>query len=261
MTDDAARPPRKHNYPAHRKRASDRLGLDVIEETFAQLRVTHPDKRLVDIALMIPAIAEGRTRDTAKRYASRLQARAHVKIRMRELKLEQIKTSRLVNGAKVSRQRTRRETARIAYADPRSILRVDRHGRVAVKPSQQWSDDAAAAIQSVRNTADGPVVTFWDKPSALGKLGKMQGLFPDPALVPRHHGDGSYSIGRVTIFIPDNGRDPKLRPQLGPAPTGPAPIVITGTQPHVIDLTADADADDPAIPDRDDDDDKGDYAQ
>lgn len=83
---------------------------------------------------------------------------------------------------RVTVERVLRELARIAFADIRTVVTVDRNG-VALRPSESWSDDEAAAVAEVRETTTqygGSVsAKMHNKIEALNLLGKHLGLWTD----------------------------------------------------------------------------------
>lgn len=77
------------------------------------------------------------------------------------------------------------EIARLAFNDPRRAF--DAQG--ALLPIQQWPDEVAAAISSIKITEqknqEGEIVgvnkevRFWDKPKAIDLAGRHLGMFND----------------------------------------------------------------------------------
>jgi phage terminase small subunit len=84
----------------------------------------------------------------------------------------------------VTSDRVLLEIARLAFNDPRKAF--DQEG--VLLPVQQWPDEVAAAIQSIKvteqRTEDGIVtqlkeVKFWDKGKQIELAGKHLGMFTD----------------------------------------------------------------------------------
>ena len=70
----------------------------------------------------------------------------------------------------------RREISRLAFSDPRRILREDG----TVKMPNELDDDTAAAIASFEISADGSIkYKFWDKNSAQERACKIRGQFKE----------------------------------------------------------------------------------
>lgn len=70
----------------------------------------------------------------------------------------------------------RREISRLAFSDPRRILREDG----TVKMPNELDDDTAAAIASFEIGADGSIkYKFWDKNSAQERACKIRGQFKE----------------------------------------------------------------------------------
>lgn len=92
------------------------------------------------------------------------------------------KIDRVVEKQGLSVQRVLEETARLAFSDVRSILTVSEEG-VRLKPSEQWSDDAAAAVASISETpgqyGDRLAAKLHDKLGALKLLGQHFRLWAD----------------------------------------------------------------------------------
>ena len=138
---------------------------------------------------------------TASACGSRMLINAKVAARIAELRqialaANEVTTTRIV-----------RELARIAFADPRKVLRwgnnviqieegeagpegknrtwaVINH-QFHLFNSSELGDDAAAAISEIKHTADGSItVKFHPKLPALVKLGEHMGLFTGESVAP-----------------------------------------------------------------------------
>jgi hypothetical protein len=88
-----------------------------------------------------------------------------------------------VGEVPITALRTVREIARLAYSDIRDILSWDADGNVKLVPSDQITDDVAAAIKEfslafeVKTGQILPKIKLHDKMPALNKLGEMQKLW------------------------------------------------------------------------------------
>ena len=80
----------------------------------------------------------------------------------------------IVANLELSTERTFREIARIAYADPRKIMHAD--GRI--KMPHELDDDTAAAIASFEVSFDGSIkYKFWPKGQPLDMANKINGAY------------------------------------------------------------------------------------
>jgi hypothetical protein len=70
------------------------------------------------------------------------------------------------------------DLAAIAFTPITSVLTIA-DGKVTLKPSEEWSDDAHKAVENVRKSKDGFSVRMHSKLAALEKLGQHLGLFSD----------------------------------------------------------------------------------
>lgn len=114
---------------------------------------------------------------TIHKRASELMDNGEVTGRVDELRKEAMQRT------EISRDRILTEIARLALNDPRKVF--SQSGDLL--PVQQWPDEVAAAISSIKITATtGPdgesmgevkEVKFWDKNSAADKLCKFLGLY------------------------------------------------------------------------------------
>jgi Terminase small subunit len=90
-----------------------------------------------------------------------------------------------------------------AFADLRSIVTVDAAGNVTVKPSDEWPDEAAESVQSIKKTQNGVEITQHSQQTALIELAKL--YLPQTMTPP-----GSVNIQKAIIYIPTNNRDKAL---------------------------------------------------
>ena len=95
---------------------------------------------------------------------------------LRNVKVKQLLDERQVEIAaklQLDTERTLQEVARIAFADPRKLVKDGRFLNL-----DELDDDTAAAIASCEVDKDGVIkYKFWDKNSALERASKIQGLF------------------------------------------------------------------------------------
>jgi phage terminase small subunit len=106
---------------------------------------------------------------TINEAASRLLKNSKVAARIAELKAPAIA------AAGLSAERTLREIARVAYADPRRLFRADG----SLIPIVELDEDAAGMIAAIEVDEDGRTtkVRLWDKNQALEKAFKYLGLY------------------------------------------------------------------------------------
>jgi phage terminase small subunit len=106
---------------------------------------------------------------TINEAASRLLKNSKVSARIAELKVPAIL------AAGLSTERTLREIARVAYADPRRLFRADG----TLVPIVELDEDAAAMIAAVEVDEVGRVtrLRLWDKNAALEKAMRHLGLY------------------------------------------------------------------------------------
>jgi hypothetical protein len=109
------------------------------------------------------------TPKTINEAASRLLKNSKVSARIAELKAPAIL------AAGLSAERTLREIARVAYADPRRLFRADG----TLIPIVELNEDAAGMIAEIEVDEEGRTtrVRMWDKNQALEKALKYLGLY------------------------------------------------------------------------------------
>lgn len=84
------------------------------------------------------------------------------------------RSAELVASLELSTERSLRETARIAFSDPRKIMHAD--GRI--KMPHELDEETAAAIASFEVSFDGTIkYKFWPKTTALDQAHKIQGHY------------------------------------------------------------------------------------
>ena len=126
------------------------------------------------------AIRTGYSGKTAQEQGSRLLSKVMVAGRVTELQ------AKLTDKLEITAERVLRETARLAFSDPRKYFNADG----TLKRLVDLDDDAAAALASFESvekaipggegeTEEVRKFKIWDKPSALGMLGKHLNLFTE----------------------------------------------------------------------------------
>jgi phage terminase small subunit len=134
--------------------------------------------------------------------ASRLLADAKVKARIAELQ------AKVANRLEITAERVLRETARLAFSDPRKFFNADG----TLRPITDLDDDAAAALASFESvqkaipggegeTEEVRKFKIWDKPAALGMLGRHLKLFTEKLEV---SGDLAAALDRARQRRPPN---------------------------------------------------------
>lgn len=123
------------------------------------------------------AIAAGFSQKTAAMAGSRLMARPDVKQALNA------KHEEIAEKMGLSLERTLREIARVAYADPRKLY--DKHGHL--KPIHELDDDTAATVASLevdvlrdekrKSIGTTTKLKQWDKNAALEKAMKFHGAY------------------------------------------------------------------------------------
>lgn len=114
------------------------------------------------------AISAGFSQKTAGSQGSRLLKNVEIQAEIDKRRTE------IVAKMELSTEKTFREIARIAYADPRKIMHED--GRI--KLPHELDDDTAAAIASFEVGFDGSIkYKFWPKAQPLDMANKIQGAY------------------------------------------------------------------------------------
>lgn len=141
------------------------------------------EEYLIDLNATQAAIRAGYSENGAGQSAFNLLKKPEIQALIEKLRA---KTSVKLE---VTRERVINELAKIAFSDIRSVVKW---GRVKIQaydgipeavydidliPSDEISEDAAAAVAEVRKTRDGLSVKMLDKKGALDSLGKHLGLW------------------------------------------------------------------------------------
>lgn len=136
------------------------------------------------------AIAAGYSERTADKQASQLLDNPRIAARIRELR------GAAVELVEIEAADVVREWSRLALSDIRDLVEVTASG-VRVKPSSQWTENAARAVAEVTETATengGTVkVKLHPKLGALDSLGRYLGLLFDRRKI-EHTGKGGGPI-------------------------------------------------------------------
>jgi len=98
--------------------------------------------------------------------------------------------ARMMQKLDVTAERVQRKIAAAAFFDPRDVLRFDGE-RLQVLDSKFWSEEQAAAIQSIKLGKEGVELKFYDRLRATEMLSKQLGTLPeeDPLSAARAMGD------------------------------------------------------------------------
>lgn len=162
----------KKKTPAKRKPQAER-GITPKQEAFAlaYLKLGNASQ-----AYRVAYDASGMTSKTITEAASRLLKNSNVAAMVAQV------AEKTAEKAGITVERTLAELAKIAYHDPRTILKADG----TVLPINEWPDGAAGALSSLEvdeiqvgqvKVGEARKVKFWDKNAALEKAMKHLGLF------------------------------------------------------------------------------------
>jgi phage terminase small subunit len=143
------------------------------------------------------AIRAGYSRKTAHVQGSQILRRLRVQAAL------EAHLATLTAKADVSAERVVQELAKIAFSDIRKFSAWTAR-RARLTPSGSLQDGAAACIQEVSGLGGGVRIKLHDKVAALAKLLKYIGVPAKSVEVPA----ADQRPGHVTIYIPDNGRNP-----------------------------------------------------
>lgn len=158
----------------------DRCGYDGGMTELAPKRAAFVREYLIDFNGTQAAIRAGYAVSGAKQEAARLLTNADVMTVLAARRTEL--AAPVLAEAQVTVERVLREYARIAFADMRRFATVSAGG-VRLLDSKTWTDDDAAAVESVSETVtkEGGSVRFklHDKVGALNQLAKYLGMVSD----------------------------------------------------------------------------------
>jgi phage terminase small subunit len=201
-------------------------GADARYETFAQRYVTHGNASAA-------AIDAGYSPGTAGQQGSRLLKHVQVRRRIHDLQQEAIAR----NG--LNRDRIIQELAGIGFSDPTELFENGDDGVMRVRPVEDWSPAARRAIAGIKTKyypgkydREGVVIEaehyvlefkFWDKTTALVKLGENLGMFAKTVRV-KHSLD---EAARELKEILDRGIARKQEREQLLATPGIQPLVVT----------------------------------
>jgi phage terminase small subunit len=137
------------------------------------------EEYLIDFNGTQAAIRAGYSEKTARQQAEQLLSKLDIQQCVKKLQQDRSKRT------EVTQDRVLLEIARLAFNDPRKAF--DEYGELL--PVQQWPDEVAAAISSIKVTemksGDDEVVTqlkevkFWDKGKQIELAAKHLGMFTD----------------------------------------------------------------------------------
>lgn len=141
--------------------------------------------------------------------------------------------ARMMAKLDVTAEKVQRKIASAAFFDPREVLRFDGH-RMQVLDSKFWSEEQAAAIQSVKLGKDGVELKFYDRLRATEMLSKQLGTLPEESseaaaariaaqsvvdklvgMIRRSYGDDNGPDEKVPNLLEDSSQNdvqPKPRP-------------------------------------------------
>lgn len=135
------------------------------------------EEYLVDLNATQAAIRAGYSAKTAEWIGPQLLGKTHVQ--------ERINSAQRERSARtgITADRVLKEIARVAFADPRSVMTWG-PGGVALRESSELSDDEAAAVSEVSETwtdsgSGSRKVKLHDKVGALEKLARHVGLYDE----------------------------------------------------------------------------------
>lgn len=97
----------------------------------------------------------------------------------------------------VTADRVVQEIARVAFASLSDVMTWGPSG-AQVRPNNEITPEAAAAIAEITETRDGFKVKLHNKVAALEQLAKHVGLYHDRA--------PTAAVDAVMLYLPDNGR-------------------------------------------------------
>ena len=172
-----------------KKKPWELLGLSVAEEMFCRHLVCDPTENAAN----------------AVRKTGLWEV---IQARLSQLRSEALMMIERKTRTKVTTQRLMERLAAIALGDIRKIIILDEHG-MSVRPIEEWPDEAAAAVKAIANTSEGVKVELHNPQFALELLTEIVKLRQGSTVTPI-----GVQIERAIVMIPDNGRDPHLRPAL-----------------------------------------------
>jgi phage terminase small subunit len=139
----------------------------------------------VDLNATQAAIRAGYSPHTARVQGSALLTNPDIAAAVAE------RNGQVITRLEVTTERVLREYARIAFSDMRRFATVTANGGVNLVPSDQWSDDDAAAVAELGETVTekGGSVRFklHSKPQALDALARHLGMFANSDGEPDRH--------------------------------------------------------------------------
>ena len=162
------------------------------------------EEYLVDLNATQAAIRAGYSERTADVQGPRLLGNVRVRDALQEAFQKRSKRT------DITADRVLQEYARIGFGDIREVVEWEAD-KVTMKPSEDLTDDVAAAIGEVQQTSNGDLkVKLHSKVTALDAMAKHLGMFVD-----RHQVEHSGEIGprdvRITLVKPDGTEETETR--------------------------------------------------
>lgn len=127
---------------------------------------------LVDLNGTQAAIRAGYSAKTATAIGAEHLTKPHIQAEIQ--RLQQQRSERL----EITADDVLKDLAAIAFTPITSVLTIA-DGKVTLKPSEEWSDDAHKAVENVRQSKDGFSIKMHSKLDALGKLMQHLGMLSD----------------------------------------------------------------------------------
>jgi len=131
---------------------------------------------IIDLNVTKAAVRAGYSHKYANNRPQNFTKHAGIQARIAELQKSTI------DRLEITAEKVLREFAKIAFADPRSVMEWDANG-VTVRASSELTDDEAATVAEVSQTVtkDGGSMKLkmHDKVAALNALGRHLALFTD----------------------------------------------------------------------------------
>ena len=162
------------------------------------------EEYLVDLCATQAAIRAGYSAKTAYSAGQRLLKHVEVQAAIRKAAEERSKRT------EITADRVLEEYARIGLGDIRHVVGWEAD-KVTLKPSEELTDDVAAAIGEVQQTSNGDLkVKLHSKVAALDAMAKHLGLFVNRHEV-KHSGEVGPRDVRITLVKPDGTEETETR--------------------------------------------------
>jgi hypothetical protein len=184
-----------------KKQPWEKLGLSLAQEMFCRELVTDPEENAT-AAVRRVGLWKATDEGAVVNIGSRMLKKKSVQLRLAQLRAQALQMYERKNRTKITRERVLEKIASIALSDMRDVVIIDEHG-MTVKRTDEWSDQAAEAVQSVQNTSEGVKITLHNPVPALETLAEFTGL---KKAAEREGFGGVVQIQRAVVLLPDNGR-------------------------------------------------------